>query len=932
MPEARDDMLYIADRVNAGRAFLRDHRPEDALREFEAAYDLAIAALTRVSLDVDSTALHEFVSSSYWRSAAFNQLRMWLQAEEQTYELVKLAIDEQAGLTSAEYGLIYYARGRCYLEAGGLYDAIVCFESALRWDSTLLRASRDRIRAYRTTDGSAALYYAMQAVRDMPNSFDLRAELTAALLDARLWGQAEAEASDLAARFPRQEPVALVLLARAIAGQERIDEALDYCRRAVELDNQNQGALELMAGLLNPAASSDTQEASVDPAGRPVLEPELRLFDPVGTNRAQRNDNPAESPVPERELSEGAGRAQYNYAPPEFSGYERESSEEASNAQHIEAWLAEASACQDSQNYDRALELFQLVLETSPDNMEAICGQLNCLRLTHMFSQAKTKAEDTIERHRADWRLYVAFGRILHSQGEYAKALDWYDKAEGEKPGNIEVGIARSVTLCAQGNAGAAGDLIDDLLMENQGNFLLLEEQAWVAFFRRNYGDAEYGFRELYEKSYAAFLLKSTPERVAEMAKTSYGRGYVAMKQGDHFAALTNFLEAKNRAQGVADYRLAHAWSQVQTGDKEYLEKAKETCRELVRATSSPLAHNCLGVIYFKLGFPNDSETHFKAAAQVGSAYASHVDLGAVYASWAETERAEKEFRKAIELNPRDADAHYELGALLLSAQDKDDLRAAESEFRKAKANDPDSIRAVVGLSRCFRLQGRMTDAEQELRRGIERFTRGRDSATRSDQWRLHVELAVLLIDRGDATRDERLYGKAYGEARAAIELARTSWEPHYVAAVASERSRHFRAAGSHLRNCGDCGGDQASIESLRTELETSRVEARVQATAPWLCGVIAFIMLVFIVLALGKIDQQSTAVLLALISVFVGMSLMVLFGDRLVKFSLGKIVTAELSALSEQPLPVGPTGQFPAAGDRFDLPPRPFGQQPRRA
>ena len=883
---SHDDSRDIRDRIGAGRALLCAHQPEAALREFEAAYDAATAVLATASLNADSAALHDFVSAAYWRSAALNQLRMWSQAEQQTYELVKLATDEQVGLTATEYGLIHYARGRYYFEAGGLYDAIACFESALRWDNTLLRALRDRVRAYRSTDRRAALYYAIQAVQIIPDSFDLHVELTVALLDGQLWVQAEREASDLAARYPHQEPVALVLLARAIAEQGRIAEALDYCKRVLELDNQDQGALQLMTALLLPGTPPKAQELSADPAELPVLEPDLHQF----------------------------------------------MLEEADRTKRIAALLAEASSCQDNQNYDRALELFGRILETDPDNMDAVCGRLNCLRLTHMFAQAKAKAEDAIERHPVDWRLYVEFGRILHSQGEYAKALEWYDRADAEKPGNIEAGIARSVTLCAQGNAGAAGDLINELLMANQESFILLEEQAWVAFFQRNYGDADSAFRELYDKAYATFLSRGAPERVAEMAKTSYGRGYVAMKQGDHFGALAHFLEAKNRAPEVADYKLAHAWSQAQTGDRVYLEEAKETCREMARATGSPLAHNCLGVIYFKLDFRNDSETHFKAAAQSGQVYASHVDLGAVYASWAETERAEREFRKAIELDPHDADAHYELGALLLSTQDRVNLRAAESEFRKAKANDPDSVRAVVGLSRCLRMLGRMADAEQELRRAMERFTHVRHGAKRSDLWRLHAELAVLLIDRGDATRDDRLYGKAYGEVRAAIDLARTAWQPHYIAAVAAERSKHFRAAASHLRNCQDCGGDKAAIESLRAELENSQVEARAQAAPPWLCGFIAFIMLVFIVLDLGKIDRQSTAVLLTLISVFVGMSLMVLFRDRLGKFSFGKIVTAELAVPSEQPLPVGPTGQFPAAGDRFDLPPRPFGQQPRRA
>ena len=183
--------------------------------------------------EADSDALHDFVSAAYWRSAAFNKLCMWSQAEQQTYDLVKLTIDEQVGLTAAEYGLIHYARGRYYLEAGGFYDAIACFESALRWDNTLLCALRDRVRAYRSTDRDAALYYAMQAVQVIPGSFDLHVELTVALLDARLWVQAEREATALATPYQHQQSIALVLLARAIAEQDRIAEALDYCTRAL---------------------------------------------------------------------------------------------------------------------------------------------------------------------------------------------------------------------------------------------------------------------------------------------------------------------------------------------------------------------------------------------------------------------------------------------------------------------------------------------------------------------------------------------------------------------------------------------------------------------------------------------------------------------------------------------------------------------------
>ena len=215
MSEARDESRDLHDRIDAGRAFLRGQRLEAALIEFDAAYDAAVAERAMASPDADSAGLHDFVSAAYWRSAVYNQLRMKREAEQQTYELLSLVTEGQAGLTAAEHGLIYYARGRYYLEFGGFHDAISCFDSALTWDVALERAIRDRIRVYRATDWSHALYYAMEAVRALPDSRDVRVEYMNALLDARLWAQAEGEAREFLANYPGGQSVGLVLLARA---------------------------------------------------------------------------------------------------------------------------------------------------------------------------------------------------------------------------------------------------------------------------------------------------------------------------------------------------------------------------------------------------------------------------------------------------------------------------------------------------------------------------------------------------------------------------------------------------------------------------------------------------------------------------------------------------------------------------------------------
>lgn len=928
------------DEVEAGRALLRNQQSEDALARFEAAYEAASEELAAARPGEDADALKRFVWCAYWRSAALTKLRRWQQAEQQTHELLKIA-DERDDLTSTDCGLIHYARGRYFLDAGAFDDAIWCFKEALNRDGSLERAHRDRIRAYRSTNSHAALYYAMLAVHIKADSFDLQAEFARALLGEGLWPQAERVASDLAAGYPHRLPVALVLHARAMMGQGHIGEALAYCTRALELAPEYQEAQEVLTTLGRPLDSTVLQEPQ-----EPALE-----------SAEASTWGPEPGFVPVSSLDE-----------PEIEWF---TPEDAERNKRIEEWLEKG---QSEQDHAKAIYFFDLVLNIDPGNMSAVCGKVNCLRLTHKPADARAMAEDAIERYQADWRLYIELGRILHGQGEYTSALEWYDKAAAMKPGDVEVSIARSNTLCAQGNVGMAADLINELLKaeENRDDFLLREEWAWIAFFQRNYADADATFKELHDTAEVAHkAAEAAPnanwdgkdensarkaEHAARMAKARYGRGYVAMKRGDNAGAMDHFNAARSKVEDVDDYQLAWAWSKAKTykssqnkaGDQ--LEEAKQVCRRIARVTGNPLAYSCLGVIYFKLNYPNDSETSFKNAAEGGRTYASHVDLGALYASQGRNELAEQEFCAAIDSDPHDADAHYELGALLLSTRDERKLKDAESEFKKAKADDPYSGRAVLGLARSYRLQGRMPEAERELRRAIGDFAPLRDPVSNSDLWRLHMELAALLIELGDKTQGDVSYSRAYGEAQAAIKLASREWEPQYTAALAAQRTGDFGRALSHLKQCQECDHDPvavAMVESLQIDLgsrqidlESSKRAARMSKTlASALSGmlaVFAFIAFVFICLSLAKVDRQSIGMISLLSAMSVGLLLVAFFSHRLLEFNIAKVFSAKLAPLPEQQppeqqLPVGPAGQLPAVGDRFDLPPRPFGQQLRR-
>jgi hypothetical protein len=82
----------------------------------------------------------------------------------------------------------------------------------------------------------------------------------------------------------------------------------------------------------------------------------------------------------------------------------------------------------------------------------------------------------------------------------------------------------------------------------------------------------------------------------------------------------------------------------------------------------------------------------------------------------ARKEEAEEEYRKAIRMKPRSADAHVRLGNLLSKLGQEDE---AENEYRQAIRIDPDHMHARTGLGNLLCSLGRKHEAEKEYREAI---------------------------------------------------------------------------------------------------------------------------------------------------------------------------------------------------------------------
>ncbi|MEO0180297.1 MAG: tetratricopeptide repeat protein [candidate division WOR-3 bacterium] len=90
-----------------------------------------------------------------------------------------------------------------------------------------------------------------------------------------------------------------------------------------------------------------------------------------------------------------------------------------------------------------------------------------------------------------------------------------------------------------------------------------------------------------------------------------------------------------------------------------------------------------------------------------------------VHEAW--YDMAEEEYRKAIEMNPMDAEAHYNLGVLLYN---QGRYEEAEKEFREAIRIKPDYAGAHLSLGLLLADLQRFPEARAELENAIVLFER----------------------------------------------------------------------------------------------------------------------------------------------------------------------------------------------------------------
>lgn len=139
-------------------------------------------------------------------------------------------------------------------------------------------------------------------------------------------------------------------------------------------------------------------------------------------------------------------------------------------------------------------------------------------------------------------------------------------------------------------------------------------------------------------------------------------------------------------------------------------------------------AYVALGASYFQAAnygwteFPDQAlqrayELAQKALALEEANASAHRLLGAVYVRWAQYDLAASELRRAIELNPNDAESYGSLGsAMLYSGRTEEAIQSMETEMRFNPHLSPGDF---MQLGLAYYLRDRYEDSIRILERGV---------------------------------------------------------------------------------------------------------------------------------------------------------------------------------------------------------------------
>jgi tetratricopeptide (TPR) repeat protein len=379
--------------------------------------------------------------------------------------------------------------------------------------------------------------------------------------------------------------------------------------------------------------------------------------------------------------------------------------------------MALASQYEQMKDYASASETLSKALELQPDNADIKRALAQNLLFADKYDEALKMYSGIVADDAKDWQSQLRISQIYRQKKDFVKAREASAKALAIEPKNLEVQYNEINILDAEGKTNEAIAALKELV---------------VSTAKRSYSSGE--------KSNRALLL----ERLGLMQRSAekYDDAIATFRQ---IADLDPSLAPRASAQVVDTYRLSKDYTKA-LQEADAAAKQYPTDRVLLSVRASILAEigrtdEAAGQLKKLLDGKNDRETYISLAqvyekAKNYSEMAKSIDAadklstekddkesiafmrGAMYEKMKKFDAAETEFRKVLDLNPKNASALNYLGYMLADRNVR--VSDALNYIKQAIELDPNNGAYLDSLGWAYYRSGDLPKAEEYLRRAVE--------------------------------------------------------------------------------------------------------------------------------------------------------------------------------------------------------------------
>jgi tetratricopeptide (TPR) repeat protein len=423
-------------------------------------------------------------------------------------------------------------------------------------------------------------------------------------------------------------------------------------------------------------------------------------------------------------------------------GQYSEASIEFNNAIKIDPSYADAhyqlaESYLNLQQQGRAYQEFARTVELRPDDYQSRIAMANLLILGHDFSHAQEQADVLLKNRPTDPAVHALDSSLLAAEGHIPGAIGEIQKAIALAPTRWESYLSLAFLQLKNNQPDAAEASFRKVIELNPK---AMQPHLLLGTFYQSHGrpgDAEEQFRAAMSldpkavaprEAIAALYLsegrKADAEQVLEQAQRDLPRN------PDSYLALSNFyFSTGDLEKAVAQYRTIY---QLRPNDlqvkKKYIQlliqaKRDEEARSLINEIlkSTPMDDDAL---VFRSQLQIDSGDITNAAQTLEAVVTNspdnipaHYALGVALERQGNLDRAEKQWREALRLNPDFLDAERSIANAAMLEGDMISLEDAASQMVRLQPGSPEGygLRALSNTNRA-----RYAVAEQDVRRAIE--------------------------------------------------------------------------------------------------------------------------------------------------------------------------------------------------------------------